>query len=330
MMDKGVIGVALVALLLALCVTAEAQQPGKVPRIGFLSGSGDPKNPGFNVEAFRQGLRNLGYIEGKNILVDYRYGEGKEDRFPSLIAELVQLKVDILVLAPLTAIREAKQATQTIPIVMVTTQDPVATGLVDSLARPGGNITGVTRLTVELGGKRLELLKEVAPTLSRVGVLWDAAGAGSAVSFKEYEVAARALKLQFQSLEVRGPSPDFEAAFQSAAKARAGALIVITGALFNRYEKRIADLAIQHRLPSLYERSGYVESGGLMSYAANDADQWKRAAVYVDKILKGAKPSNLPVEQPTKFEFVINLKTAKQIGLTIPQSVLFRADRVIK
>jgi ABC-type uncharacterized transport system substrate-binding protein len=325
------VGIVPVSLTIAMCgAVAEAQQAPKVPRIGFLAGSGDTENPGFNVEAFRQGLRSLGYIEGKNILVDYRYGEGKEDRFPSLIAELVQLKVDVLVVPPLMAIREAKQATKTIPIVMVTTQDPVAAGIIDSLARPGGNITGVTRLTVELSGKRLELLKEVTPTLSRVGVLWDAAGAGSAMSFNEYEVAARALKLQFQALGVRGPSPDFEAAFQSAAKARAGALIAITGALFNRYEKRIADLAIQHRLPSLYERSGYVESGGLMSYAANDSDQYKRAAVYVDKILKGAKPADLPVEQPTKFELVINLKTAKQIGLTIPPNVLARADRVIR
>jgi putative tryptophan/tyrosine transport system substrate-binding protein len=320
----------LAVLILVFVYPAEAQQPAKVPRIGFLVGSGDIKNPGLNVELFRQGLRNLGYIEGKNILVEYRFGEGKEDRFPSLIAELVQLKVDVLVIPPLMAIRAAKQATKTIPIVMVTTQDPVATGIIDSLARPGGNITGVTRRTIELSGKRLELLKEVTPTISRLGLLWDAAGMGAGVAFKEYEMAARALRLQFQSLEVRGPSPDFDAAFQWSAKTRPAALVVITGALFTRYPKRISDLAIQHRLPSMYERIDYVEAGGLMSYAANDAESFRRAAWYVDKILKGAKPADLPVEQPTKFEFAINLKTAKQIGLTIPPNVLVRADKVIK
>ena len=235
-----------------------------------------------------------------------------------------------LSLTALPAIRAAKQATKTIPIVMVTTQDPVATGLVDSLARPGGNITGLTRLTRELSGKRLELLKEVVPRISRVGVLWDADVTAPGIAFKEYEAAARALKIQLQSLEVRGPNPDLEGAFQAAAKGRASALITIRNPLLNRYRKQIADLAIKNRLPSMYEGSDYVEAGGLMSYSANDAESFRRAAYYVDKILKGAKPADLPVEQPTKFEFVINLKTAKQIGLTIPQSVLFRADKVIK
>jgi putative tryptophan/tyrosine transport system substrate-binding protein len=319
---------ALSAMLFAVYVSAEAQQPKKIPRIGYVSGSGDANNPGPFIEAFRQGLRDLGYIEGKNILVEYRYAEGMVDRIPSMVAELVQLKVDVIVAGPLPAIRAAKQATKTIPIVMVTTQDPVATGLVDSLARPGGNITGLTRLTQELRGKRLELLKEVVPEISRVGILVETNMTTPA--FKEYEATARALKVQLQSLEVRGPQPDFEGAFQAAAKARVSALITVNTSLLNRYPKRIADLAIKNRLPSMYEGSDFVEAGGLMSYASNEAGNFRRAAYYVDKILKGAKPADLPVEQPTKFELVINLKTAKQIGLTIPQSVLYRADKVIK
>jgi len=250
------------------------------------------------------------------------------------VSELVQLKVDVLVLSNFRAIRAAKQATQTIPVVIVTTQDPVETGIIDSLARPGGNITGLTRLTRDLSGKRLELLKEAVPKISRVGVLWDSRPAieasGSAIALKEYEEAAQALKLKLQSLEVRGPNPDWEGAFQAAAKGRAGALLTIHNALIVRHPKQIADLAIKNRLPSMYEGSSYVEAGGLMSYSSNDADQYKRAATYVDKILKGTKPADLPVEQPTKFELVFNLNTAKQIGLTIPPNVLARADRVIR
>jgi putative ABC transport system substrate-binding protein len=309
---------------------AQAQQPKKIPRIGYVSGSGDANNPGPYVEAFRQGLRDLGYIEGKNILVEYRYAEGKLDPIPSIVAELVQLKVDVVVAAALPAIRAAKQATKTIPIVMVTTQDPVATGLVDSLARPGGNITGLTRLTRELRGKRLELLEEVVPRMSRVGVLVEANMTELAPPFKDYETAASALKIPLQSLAVRGPKPDFEGAFQAAGKARVSALITVNGSLINRYPKRIADLATKTRLPSMYEASDFVEAGGLMSYASNDAENFRRAAVYVDKILKGAKPADLPVEQPMKFEFVVNLKAAKQIGLTIPPNVLARADKVIR
>jgi putative ABC transport system substrate-binding protein len=321
--------VAVVAIL-AVGVIAEAQQTGKVPQIGFVSGSDDPNTPGPNVDAFRQGLRDLGYTEGKNILVEYRYAEGKLDRIPSLVAELVQLKVDVLVSGNFPAIRAAKQATKAIPIVIVTAQDPVATGLVDSLARPGGNITGLTGLTRELSGKRLELLKEVVPGISRVGVLWDTDAPGTAIGLKEYEAAARALKIPLQSLEVRGPNPNLEGAFQAAAKRHVNALVTIRGVLLTRYPKRIADLTIKNRLPSMYEGSNWVEAGGLMSYSANDADSFRRAAVYVDKILKGAKPAELPVEQPMKFELVINLKTAKQIGLTIPPNVLARADKVIK
>jgi putative ABC transport system substrate-binding protein len=320
----------LITALLFTVSPAHAQQPAKIPRIGWVSGSGDPNTPGPQVEAFRQGLRDIGYVEGKNMVVEYRYAEGKMDRIPSLVAELVQLKVDVLVSPNGPAILAAKQATKTVPIVMVVVLDPVATGIVDSLARPGGNITGVSTLNRELSGKRLELLKEAVPRISRLGVLWDANAPGPKSGFKEYEDAARALKIQLQSLEVRGPNPDFEGAFQAATKGRVNALITVRAAVLNRYAKQIADLAIKNRLPSMHEQSQYVEAGGLMSYSTNDAESFKRAAVYVDKILKGAKPADLPVEQPTKFEFIINLKTAKQIGLTIPPEVLARATKIIK
>jgi putative tryptophan/tyrosine transport system substrate-binding protein len=329
-MTNKIIFLALCSLLLAPCCAVDAQQPTKIPRIGFLAVSGDPNTPGPWVEAFRHGLRDLGYTEGKNVLVEYRYIEGKLDRIPSLVAELVQLKVDVLVVVALSAIRAAKQATKTIPIVMVATVDPVATGLVDSLAHPGGNITGLTRLQRELSGKRLELLKEVIPGISRVGVLWETDDPAAAIAFKEYDVAARALKIPLQSLEVRGPNPDLEGAFQIATKEHANALITVTSVLLSRYPKQIAELAIKNRLLSMYEVSRYVEAGGLMSYSANDAESYRRAATYVDKILKGAKPADLPVEQPTKFELVFNLKTAKQIGVTIPQSLLYRANKVIR
>ena len=329
-MTKKIYVLTLCALLWALCTPVDGQQPAKVPRIGYLSRTGDSKNPGPQVEGFRQALRDLGYIEGKNILVEYRYIVGKTGSVPSLAAELVQLKFDVLVLGPLPAIRAAKQATKTIPIVMVTTQDPVAAGFVDSLARPGGNITGVTTLQRELSGKRLELLKEAVPGISRVGALMSAAQTRD--DFKWYEAPARALKIQLQLLEVRDPNPDFDAAFQAAAKGRASALITVSSSLFDDYIniKRFADLAIKNRLPSMHEVSRYVEAGGLMSYSADDADNYRRAAYYVDKILKGTKPADLPVEQATKFEFVINLKTAKQIGVTIPPDVLARASRLIK
>ena len=320
-MRKTVIGFALSALLHALCLPVWAQQPMNIPRIGYVAATA-PDTP--NNLAFRRGLRDLGYIEGKNILVEDRYAEGKADRIPSLVAELVQLKVDILVSPVSAAIRAAKESTKTIPIVMVIADDPVATGLVDSLARPGGNVTGLTRLTQELNGKRLELLKEVVPTASRVGVLLVA---GFTV-FREYEAAAHALKVQLQSLEVRAPNPDLEGAFRDAVKGRVRALIT-TRALVG-YRKQIADLATKNRLPLMSEGSDFVDAGGLVSYAAIDAENYRRAAYYVDRILKGAKPADLPVEQPTKFEFVINLKAAKQIGLTIPPNVLARADKVIK
>ena len=308
---------------------ADAQQAKKIPRIGYIAASGAEGSRGAR-EAFQRGLLDLGYIEGKSILVEDRNSEGKADRVPSLVAELVQLKVDVLVAVPTSAIRAAKQATKTIPIVMVTTADPVASGLIDSLARPGGNITGLTRLTRDLNGKRLELLMEMVPGISRVGILLQSDSTSGGIHFREYETEARTLKIQVQSLGVRGQNPDFERAFHAAAKGRVNALITIRNGLTDVYRKQIAELATKNRLPSMYESSNHVEAGGLMSYSANESESFRRAAVYVDKILKGAKPADLPVEQPTKFEFVINLKTAKALNLTIPQSVLFRADKVIK
>jgi ABC-type uncharacterized transport system substrate-binding protein len=317
--------------LFALCFSAEAQQPGKVPRVGILSpGSREPDSYLQLLEAFRQGLRDLGYVEGKNIMLEYRYAEGKLDRMPALVAELVELKPAAIVLSSFVAIRAAKQATKTIPIVMILSVDPVAAGIVDSLARPGGNITGLALLTRDLSAKRLELLTEVLQKKSRVAGLWDSDAPGPKIAFEEYKAAAPSMNLQLQSLEVRGPTPDFAAAFQAAAEGHAQALITIRNPLLARYMKHIATLAIKSRLPSMCEEGQYVESGCVMSYAASDSDRWRRAATYVDKILKGNKPADLPVEQPTKFEFVINLKTAKVLGLTIPQSVLFRANRVIK
>jgi ABC-type uncharacterized transport system substrate-binding protein len=319
---------AAVALLFALCFSAEAQQP-KIPRIGYLvSGFRTDSSP--SSDAFRQGLRDLGYIEGKNIVVEYRYAERKLDRSASLMAELVQLKVDVIFVSFLPGIRAAKDATKTIPIVMVSFVDPVVAGLVDSLGRPGGNITGLSMQRVDLGGKRLELFKEIIPSGSRVAILWDANAPGPVLSFKDYEAAARALKIQLQSIEVRGPDPDIDGAFQAVAKRRANALILVANPVLTPHRERIASMANKKRLPSMCESIDYVEAGCLMSYSANQADLFRRSAIYVDKILKGAKPADLPVEQPMKFELVINLKTAKQIGLTIPPNVLARADRVIK
>ena len=318
-------------LLFALCSSAETQQTGKIPRIGYLSGSGDnAKNPGPQVETFRQALRDLGYLERKNIIIEYRFSDGDPTHEAELAHELVRLNLDVIVIGAFPAIRAAKEATKSIPIVMTTTQDPVATGMVDSLARPGGNITGVTRLTRELSGKRLELLKDLVPTISRVGILMNTDAQNAGRSIKDYETAAPALKLQLQVLGVRGPNPDFSAAFAAATEGRVGGIVTVTTALIGRYSKRIADLAITKRLPSMFERTYYVEVGGLASYAASEAESYRRAAVLVDKILKGTKPAELPIERPTKFEFAINLKTAKQIGLTIPPNVLARADRVIR
>ena len=326
--QHSVFSLALCALLLVPEARIEAQERRNIPRIGYISGTFEPSNPGPYVEALRQGMLELGYVEGKNYLIEYRGAKGKTEVIPGIVRELVGLKVDVLVLPLIAAIRAARQATQSIPIVMITQVDPVATGLVHSLARPGGNITGIATLQRDLSGKRLELLAEVVPRLSRVGILRDADE--PALSFNEYETAARPLKLQVQSVEVRGSNPDVEGAFQAALKAHVGALITITNNPLFRNSKRVADLAIKNRLPSMYEGSGWVEAGGLMAYSANDIEIFRRAAMYVDKIFKGAKPADLPVEQPTKFELVINLKTAKQIGLMIPANVLARADKVIK
>jgi putative ABC transport system substrate-binding protein len=317
-----------VALFLSAAAFAEAQQANKIPRVGYLAQRNipTPTNPDLAADAFRQGLRQLGYHEGKNIQVEYRYAEGSETRLKALVTELAQLKVDVLVTPNLQSIRAAKEATKTIPIVMVATVDPVATGLIDSLARPGGNVTGLTRLTRELSGKRLELLKEVLPKISHVGVVRDA----DARDFTDYEIPAGALKVKLFPLDIQRPKLDFESAFQSAVKQRVQGLVVISGALSLSHRTQIANLAIKSRLPSMHERREEVEAGGLMSYSANDAESFRRAAIYVDKILKGSKPADLPVEQPMKFEFVINLKTAKQIGVTIPPTVLARADRVIR
>jgi ABC-type uncharacterized transport system substrate-binding protein len=325
-MGKKIIALVVVAAILFAATLLEAHQAGKVPRIGFLVNTG-PDAP--NIEPFRKGLRELGYIEGNNIQIEYRYID-TADHIPSLVKELLQLKVDVFISGASPAIRIAKQATSTIPIVMVIQQDPVDLKLVDSFARPNGNVTGLTLLTRDLSGKRLELLKEAVPGISRVGVLWATPTNPGRTGFEEYEAAARALKIPLLSLEVSGSNPDFDRAFKAASKGGANALITVRTGGFFRYPKRIADLAIKNRLPSMHEGSDFVDGGGLMSYATSYGDAYRRAAVYVDKILKGAKPADLPVEQPTKFDFVINLKTAKQIGLTIPPNVLARADRVIR
>jgi putative tryptophan/tyrosine transport system substrate-binding protein len=330
-MRKTVISFALTALFSALCASADAQQPKKVPRIGYLS-SFDPASDSDRGEAIRLALRERGYIEGQNITFEYRYGEGKRERFPELAAELVRLKVDILVVAggPI-AIRAAKNATNTIPIVMaVGGLDPVEAGIVDSLARPGGNVTGITNLITELGGKRLELLKEAVPKLARVALLYDPASPPNVHEVKEVlSVAARALGLTVRSWEVRA-ADDFERVFAAMGKQRPDGLYVPGGSLMRANQKRIVGFALKSRLPSVYINTEYVNAGGLMSYGADLVDSYRRVAYYVDRILKGAKPADLPVEQPTKFEFVINLKTAKQIGLTIPPEVLARATKIIR
>jgi putative tryptophan/tyrosine transport system substrate-binding protein len=323
----------IVALVVAFAVCGEvamAQQPKKVPRIGYLS-QFEPARESPRAEAIRLALRELGYVEGQNIAIEYRYAEGKRDRFPELAAELVRLKVDIIVAAGGTVIvQAAKNATKTIPIVMMGGGlDPVEAGLVESLARPGGNVTGLTLLSTELGGKRLELFKEAVPKLARVAVLYDPANPPSVLEVKEVlPVPARALGLTLQPWEVRA-ADGFEKVFAALNKQRPDGLYVLGAPLMAANQTRIAGLALKSRLPSVGNR-GYVDAGGLMSYGADIADSYRRVAYYVDRILKGAKPADLPVEQPTKFELVINLKTAKQIGLTIPQSVLYRADKVIK
>lgn len=318
----------LLTLFLPKDVVAEAQQT-KIPRIGFLTSFGLRSDR--QIQSFQEGLRALGYEEEKNIVIEYRKPLGKPDEASELAAQLVQRKVDVLVATDPTAIRAAQQATKTIPIVMLTNQDPVSTGLVSDLARPGGNVTGVARLNRELSGKRLEILRDVVPQLSRIGVLSVRPTAlGQGTGFQSYAAAADALRMQVHSLQVSRPQPDLEWAFQTAVKARLDAIIMVGHNVLRPYSQKFADLAIKMRLPSVCEAPEYVDAGCLMSYASNDTESFRRAAVMVDKILRGVKPADLPVEQPTKFELVINLKTTKQIGLIIPPNVLARADKVIQ
>jgi putative ABC transport system substrate-binding protein len=315
-------------MLLGLGIPAEAQQPAKIPRIGYLGGA-TPAALSVRLNAFRQGLHELGYVEGKNIVIEYRYAEGKLDRLAVLAAEFVQLKVDVIVAGGPQATRAAKEATITIPIIMTFDNDPVGNGFVASLARPGGNVTGLSTLYPEISGKQLELLKEIVPRLSRLAVLGNSTHPGNAQALKETKLATEALAVQLQYLDVRDAT-DIETAFRAASKGRADGVLVLENAVLTSHRKQLVDLAVKNRLPAIYPQTEYMEAGGLMYYGANTTDLFRRSATYVDKILKGAKPADLPVEQPTKFEFVINLKTAKQIGLTIPPNVLARADRVFR
>ena len=322
--SKKIFSFALCAMLFALCFAADAQQVKKIPRIGMVVSSEA------NSSAFREGLRDLGYIEGENLRIEYRHSEGKLDRIPGLVSELLERKVDLLFFENQVAFRAAKRMTKTIPIVMVSSVDPVTAGHVDSLSHPGGNITGLSQFSRDLSAKRVELLRETIPKMRRLAILWDPEGPGPRVAFKEYEAAARTLNLRFQPLELRAPKPNIENAFVAANSERADALILVANPLTGFHRQTIVELATRDRLPLMGEGGGLVEVGGLISYGAHAADLFRRAALYADKILKGAKPADLPVEQPTKFELVINLKTAKQIGITIPPNILARADRVIR
>jgi putative tryptophan/tyrosine transport system substrate-binding protein len=327
--NRKLVGVVALAVILAICgARAEAQQPTKIPRIGFL-GAPPLSAMAARTEAFRQGLRELGYMEGKNIVIEWRSAEGKSERVPALAAELVRLKVDVIITAGPASTRPAKEATATIPIVMAFDNDPVGNGFVASLARPGGNITGLSTLAPEISGKQLELLKEIVPRLSRVAVLGTSITPGNAQALRETELAGGAFGVQLQYLEVRDPK-DIETVFRAASKGRAEAVLPLTNQVLTSHRKQLVELAVKSRLPAIYDRREFVEDGGLMSYGVSSADLFRRAATYVDKILKGAKPADLAVEQPKKFELIINLKAAKRIGLTIPPSVLARADEVIQ
>jgi putative ABC transport system substrate-binding protein len=316
--------------LLAAPLIAEAQQAAKIARIGWLGN--DPVGGPHLSEAFRQGLRDLGYVEGRNVVIEYRWAEGKFERLPALAAELVALKVDVILATTVLAAVAAKQAVKTIPIVFFAAADPIGSGLVTSLARPGGNVTGLSVLSPELIGKRLEHLKQAVPGVSRVAVLWEPGGGGERTDkdmLKRAEVAGQALGMRLQYVEARGPA-DFDRAFSDMTRAHADALTVLPSPMFFNERRRLVDLAAKHRLPAGYPWREGADAGGLMSYGPSIADLYRRAATYVDKILKGAMPGDLPVEQPTKFELVINRKTAKALGLTIPQSLLQRADEVIQ
>lgn len=319
----------LTTIFLACCSCAETQQPAKAaPKVGFIVAAGNPSS--IRLDAFRLELRDLGYVEGKNILIERRYAEGRLDRMPELVNDLVEQEVDLIVAPNNVAIRAARKATKSIPIVMVSSIDPVEAGYVKTFSHPGGNMTGLTSMNRDLSAKRVELLRELLPKISRVSVLWDADGPGPAVAFRKYKAAAHAFKLEMRSLEVRGPKPDFEKAFEGSKAARAEALIVVGNPLISQHAKQVFELAIKNRLASMTEEGQFVDAGGLISYGANVADLYRRVAAYVDKILKGATPADLPVEEPNKLELTINLKTAKKIGLTVPRNVLGRADRVIR
>jgi ABC-type uncharacterized transport system substrate-binding protein len=327
-MNKKIVVPLLATVILASVHLAGAQQSGKFPRIGLLfTGESFPPSP--NVEVFRQGLRDLGYVEGKNIVLEYRYAEGKIERLPHLAEELVRLPVDVIVTATSPAIHAAKRATDTIPIVFAVSGNPLATGYVASLARPGGNVTGLSVMDYELSGKRLELLTETLRKASRVAVLWNPGNGAMVLKMKEVQSAAQALRVDIKSLEVRDPQ-DFDQALAALPREHPHALLTLADPLTLFHRDRIIEMAAKSRVPAMYEGREFVEAGGLMSYGLSIEANYRRAATYVDKILKGAKPAELPVEQPMKFELVINLKTAKQIGLTIPPNVLARADRVIK
>ena len=317
----------LITALLPAAFSVEAQQAAKPLRIGFIMADSSGSDP--RVDAFRQGLRELGYLKGKNIAVEYRFAEGKEDRLLKLVAELVGSKVEIIVTDGTAVTRAAKNATKTIPIVMASDGDPVGNLFVASLARPGGNITGLTNLLAGLSGKRLEILKDAIPGMSRFGIIWNPENPSSITGFKETQVASQSLRVQLQFLEVRGPN-DFESAFQAAKKVQAGALTVVSDSVMFAHRTRMLELAAKQRLPTMHTQSLWVQDGGMISYGTYFPDLYRRAATYVDRILKGTKPADLPVEQPTKFELVINLKTAKALGLTIPPSMLVRADEVIQ
>jgi ABC-type uncharacterized transport system substrate-binding protein len=329
MKKAGISSILLAVILLAVAAIAEAQQQSKVPKIGWLDSGPTVRDTRLG-EVFLRRLRELGYVEGKNITIEYRSANDKLDRLRTLAGELVRLNVDVLVTSTTPAAIAAKNATKTISIVFILlAADPVAAGLIDSLARPGGNITGLTNIAAELGGKRLELLKETVPKLTRVALLWDPQNSGSLQAWKESQRPARELGLQLHSMEVSS-ADKFEDAFNDAIKARSAALAVTPTILATSNRKQVVELAAKTRLPAIYARNEFVESGGLMSYGTDLNEHYRRAAIYVDKILKGAKPADIPVEQPTKFELIMNLSAAKQIGLTIPQRVLTQADKVIK
>jgi putative ABC transport system substrate-binding protein len=327
-MKKQLLALSFGAMVFALCASAEAQQPATIPRIGVLGATTLSANLA-RIKAFREGLGELGYVEGKSIVIEWRFLEDKVDGLSALAVELTRLKVDVLVAFGPTSTHAAKEATNTIPVVMAQVNDPIAAGFVASLARPGGNITGLSMMAPELSGKQLELLKEIAPKLSRVAIFGTSTQPGNAQSVKETELAAKTLGLQLQYVDVKDPK-DVDTAFRNAVSRRAHAIIFLQSPVFSSRRKALAELAVKNRLPAMYPQTDYMDAGGLMTYGPSMTDLFRRAATYVDKILKGAKAADLPVEQPKKFEFIINLQAAKQIGLTIPPNVLARADKVIK